>query len=279
MIELTKRVKDILSIILPGSFGIVEYKRILPLLPCRAAERIPQKAKSVICTVFPYYTGEYENRNISKYAMIADYHQVAGDYLDRGCEALTKEFSGYEFKNFVDNSPIREVTAANLAGLGVIGRHGLLINPTYGDYVFIGEIVTDLQLSPDEPSPLSCNGCGKCIKICPNGALLEDGGICLELCRSHITQKKGQLSDEEQQQIRSGGLVWGCDKCSDVCPMNPNLAIITPIKEFLNSVVANVDEVSAKQLLKSRAFNYRGEKVIQRNIHILDNRAFVLPSN
>lgn len=269
MLEQTQNVKKILSKILPSTFGVVSYGDVLPLLPCRGVQRIPEDAASVICCIFPYYTGSFPERNISRYAMIFDYHQVAADYLERCKAELLQQFPSHRFECFVDNSPIREVTAANLAGLGIIGKHGLLITPEYGDYVFIGEIVTNLPLQPDKPITSDCAGCGKCLKVCPTGALLDAGGVCSDKCRSHITQKKGVLSDEEQAQIQAGGLVWGCDICSDICPMNPRPPKLTPVPEFTKSIVPIIDQQNAKTLLKNRAFNYRGEKVILRNIELL----------
>ena len=161
------------------------------------------------------------------------------------------------------------MSAAFLAGLGRLGKNGLLLHPQYGSYIFIGEIVTDLDLQADQPLvPPSCSNCGKCVRACPQGALQEDGSVCLERCRSHITQKKGELSDWERQQIRKGGLVWGCDICNDVCPCNQQPQL-TPVPEFLQSAVAVMDEQNAQQLLKTRAYNYRGRNTILRNIKIV----------
>lgn len=253
----------------PFPFGICRFEQVQPCLPCRAMQRIPQGAQSVLVCLFPYYTGAHCERNISRYAMVTDYHQIAGEYLERMCRALRERFPGYQFEHFTDNSPIREVTAAFLAGLGRLGKNGLLLHPQYGSYIFIGEIVTDLDLQADQPLvPPSCSNCGKCVRACPQGALQEDGSVYLERCRSHITQKKGELSDWERQQIRQGGLVWGCDICNDVCPCNRQPQL-TPVPEFLQSAVAVMDEQNAQQLLKTRAYNYRGRNTILRNIKIV----------
>lgn len=273
--EPTGKVKEIASKILSGKeafpFGICSFEQILPCLECRAKQRIPQDAASVLVCLFPYYTGEHKERNISRYAMVTDYHMIAGEYLKRFCEALQEVFPQNQFEPFTDNSPIREVSAAFHAGLGRRGKNGLILHPKYGSYVFIGEVVTDLVLQPDQPlNPGECIGCGKCQKVCPQRALRSDGNVCLERCRSHITQKKGELTDWEIGQIQDGGLIWGCDICNDVCPMNQEAKVLTPVPEFLESAVAVLDAQIAERLLKTRAYNYRGKKTILRNIQLLE---------
>ena len=273
--EPTGKVKEIASNILSGKeafpFGICSFEQILPCLECRAKQRIPQDAASVLVCLFPYYTGEHKERNISRYAMVTDYHMIAGEYLNRFCKALQEVFPQNQFEPFTDNSPIREVSAAFHAGLGRRGKNGLILHPKYGSYVFIGEVVTDLVLQPDQPlNPGECIGCRKCQNVCPQGALQSDGSVCLERCRSHITQKKGELTDWEIGQIQDGGLVWGCDICNDVCPMNQEAKVLTPVPEFLESAVAVLDAQIAERLLKTRAYNYRGKKTILRNIQLLE---------
>ena len=273
--EPTGKVKEIASKILLGKeafpFGICSFEQILPCLECRAKQRIPQDAASVLVCLFPYYTGEHKERNISRYAMVTDYHMIAGEYLNRFCKALQEVFPQNQFEPFTDNSPIREVSAAFHAGLGRRGKNGLILHPKYGSYVFIGEVVTDLVLQPDQPlNPGECIGCGKCQNVCLQGALQSDGSVCLERCRSHITQKKGELTDWEIGQIQDGGLIWGCDICNDVCPMNQEAKVLTPVPEFLESTVAVLDAQIAERLLKTRAYNYRGKKTILRNIQLLE---------
>lgn len=273
--EPTGKVKEIASKILSGKeafpFGICSFEQILPCLECRAKQRIPQDAASVLVCLFPYYTGEHKERNISRYAMVTDYHMIAGEYLNRFCKALQEVFPQNQFEPFTDNSPIREVSAAFHAGLGRRGKNGLILHPKYGSYVFIGEVVTDLVLQPDQPlNPGECIGCRKCQNVCPQGALQSDGSVCLERCRSHITQKKGELTDWEIGQIQDGGLIWGCDICNDACPMNQEAKVLTPVPEFLESAVAVLDAQIAERLLKTRAYNYRGKKTILRNIQLLE---------
>jgi len=234
----------------------------------RSASRIPENAKTVIFALFPYYIGEYPNRNISRYAIPDDYHLIAGNILKSCAAALAEHFPEHTFVSFVDSSPIREVHGAYLAGLGYRGKNGLLIHPKFGSYVFIGELVTTLALSPDREPMGECLNCGKCLSSCPSGALC-DGFVREELCRSAITQKKGELTDWEQQQLISGGLVWGCDICNDVCPMNKN-AVPSDLQSFYENATDTITRENLPILRKQKAFNYRSRSVMERNLALLE---------
>lgn len=253
-------------------YGVTEYSAcafedILPLIPCRAQSRLPEHPQSVIACLFPFYTGPYPHRNVSRYAMVRDYHRVAGDILREASELLTRQLGG-SFVSFVDASPIREVECARLAGLGNLGRNGLLLHPVYGSCTFIGTIVTDHALAPRFPAGKACSGCGACIRACPTGALGEQD-FRQELCRSHITQKKGVLTEEETAEVRAGGLVWGCDLCLDACPHNQNLPF-SPIPGFAESCAPVVTRENLDMLYEEHPYNYRKKSVLLRNIEIID---------
>lgn len=235
------------------------------LIDCRAKSRLPENAKTVIVACFPYLLEEknYKDINISKYAAVTDYHTVALGRLNSACQKLLELYPGYEFTAFADNSPIPEVEAACSAGLGVRGMNTLLITREYGSYVFIGEIVTNLETDCDAVPQKNCIGCKKCIEACPSGALCESG-FDRAICLSQITQKKGVLSEKEEELMKECGCVWGCDICQDACPMNQNAAV-TEIEEFLSS---SIPCVSSGCELEGRAYEWRGRKVIERNISI-----------
>ena len=128
-------------------WGICSFQG-LPLLPVGSRRRLPEDARSVIVILIGYYIGEYPNRNLSRYALVDDYHTVFGEKLGRVVENLWNLFKTHRFIQFVDASPIPEVLAAYRAGLGDVGQNGQLLNPVYGSRCFIGEIVTDLELPP-----------------------------------------------------------------------------------------------------------------------------------
>lgn len=247
-------------------FGVCDFSEVSKfLVNCSAKSRIPENAKSVIVYLFPYYLGEefYKNSNISKYAVPQDYHLVLKKYLEKAAEELKEQNPDNEFQWFCDNSPLPEVYSAVLAGVGVKGENGLLINEKYGSFVFIGEIITDLSLPKSKKSTESCLKCGICKRICPGEAL--DGSFDKEKCFSHLTQKKGELSEDVKNHIKASGCIWGCDVCQNDCPMNRNIQI-TPIKEFLETARSMY---VAGDSIENRAFAWRGKDVIERNLKIM----------
>ncbi|MBQ9993361.1 MAG: epoxyqueuosine reductase [Clostridia bacterium] len=252
-----------------NDYGVCPFSLISDkLLSCLAKGRLPDDAQSAIMVIFPYKV-PVEHRNISRYAAVPDYHEIAGRMLDNAVTSLQKTFPDYKFVWFVDNSPIPEVYAAALSGLGVIGDNGLLINPKYGSYCFIGSIVTDLRIPTTVSDVGECRHCGKCIASCPGGALSAEGGFDRKRCLSDISQRKGVLSAEERALLKKGGLIWGCDTCQDVCPMNVDAAdtYITPFLTRSNPYVTMNDLASATD----RAYLYRGRAVVERNIHLFDD--------
>jgi len=249
-------------------WGICSFDKIKEsLIDCRAKSRLPQSAKSVIVACFPYLLdkSDYQNQNVSKYAVVTDYHNVAINRLEAATAKLKELYPESEFAAFADNSPIPEVKAACLAGLGVRGTNSLLITPKYGSYVFIGEIVTNLELDAADADEKACIKCGKCIKSCPSGAISKNS-FKKEICLSAITQKKGALSEAEEHLMLECGCVWGCDICQDICPMN-KYAAKTEIEEFLSSPIAHVLSGCS---LDGRAYEWRGRKVIERNISVFN---------
>ncbi len=238
------------------------------LIECRAKSRLPENARSVIVACFPYLLPEenYKNSNISKYAVVTDYHDVTVSRLQNACNELQKLFPENKFVPFADNSPVPEVKAALYAGLGICGKNSLLITEKYGSYVFLGEIVTDLEIEAESAAVSACIGCGKCVAACPAKAITAQG-ISAEHCLSAITQKKGELTETEKELMAECGCVWGCDICQDVCPMNKNAAV-EPTEEFLRNPVPVLTD---KTSLDGRAYAWRGQKVINRNLEILNN--------
>lgn len=221
---------------------------------------------AVVC-LFPYYIGN-TNGNLSKYAAVCDYHTVIKKYL-----AKIGDFLGVKYSCYADISPYDEVTLAYRAGLGYKGRNGLIINEKYGSYVFIGEIVLDGIFLDENKNPKGdCLQCGICERKCPSNAV-----HCKSRCISEISQKKGELTADEISILKKGELIWGCDVCSDVCPMNANAAK-TNIPEFKNAVkttlykseIKGLSQKQFKRKFPDRAFTWRGSKVLLRNTDILE---------
>ena len=138
------------------------------------------------------------------------------------------------------------------------------VHPQYGSYVFIGEIVTNMPLPPTGGEVAYCEDCGACVTAC-HGACLPDSR---DTCVSAITQKKGELSVREIALIKQNGLIWGCDRCQEVCPHNRDV-VIAPhpcFDSFTSCFIENDPD------FKKRAYAWRGEAVIRRNIEILKEK-------
>lgn len=255
-------------------YGFCRFDALPAPFNTRNARLIPENAKTVIAFLFPYKTPAPADRNLSLYCIGLDYHSIISNKLSAVCEDLQVCFPQNAFVSFCDNSPIHETQAAYLSGLGYLGRNSLIIHRKYGSFCFIGEIVTDLELS-SYSSPLGfCLGCGECMKKCQGGALKHSDGEVYILdkqnCLSHITQKKGALTDSEVAAIKKGGLVWGCDNCSLACPMNAG-AEDTYIDEFYLSQMPVLSEQNIDDI-DDRAYAYKGKEILLRNLGIISKK-------
>ena len=222
------------------------------LLDCRAKSRIPKGAKTVIICAFPYKVKDEPPKFLSRYAAVTDYHTVVGEFLENACKKLNQKYKENQFEWFCDNSPIPEVHTAAEAGLGVKGDNGLLITKQYGSFVFLGEIVTDLEIDCKNQYT-ECSHCGKCKKECP---------VALEKpnCLSNLSQKK-KLTDAELEILRDNEILWGCDICQNACPKNQK-AQNTDIPEFINGYR---DEYVMGEDTTNRPYTWRGTDLINRN--------------
>ncbi len=184
--------------------------------------RILEGARSVICIAVPYASNAAEplplQGRVSNYVGSADYHarvkqlllEVAGE-IDAAAGSSVTAIA-------CDTKPIAERAFAARAGLGWIGKHTNLISPGSGSFVFLGEIVTKLDLPPDEPLRKTCGSCTRCIPACPTGALRGDYTIDATRCIADLTQRTDAIPRAMRPLI--GTWVWGCDLCQLACPPN-----------------------------------------------------------
>ena len=256
----------------------IEYYAVLPYSACREInrgimEREGFDPKSVIVYLLPYYTGD--TVNISRYAASLDYHLALRECADGLIAAISEVSSGYHLKGYGDHSPISEVSAALVAGLGAIGDNGLILNEKYGSYVFIGDIVTDIE--PEllgaitVREVMTCHHCGACKRSCPTGILRSEGDDCL----SAITQRKGELTEAEAEMMRKHNTAWGCDLCQSVCPYNREPRV-TPVEFFhrerIGELTRELLDSMDKATFMRRAFSWRGRKTVERNLDVLKDK-------
>lgn len=222
-----------------------------------------------ICAVFPYLPEKITEGNISLYARGLDYHIWVKEALQKAADELASLYPGKSFKPYTDTSPYDEVMLAFRCGLGYLGKNRLIITDKYGSYVFIGIIETDLECTAQKREIRRCIGCDACVKACPSAAIGENG-VNGEKCLSHITQRRGNLTEDERESIKKHSLIWGCDVCQLVCPMNKN-AERTDREECVSSLSLQDVDMSDRAFRKKYAdfaFSFRGVQPLKRNLGI-----------
>lgn len=235
-------------------------------------EGLGTEAGTVIMLALPYLSREAErkDRNLSAYAVPRDYHLFWHNLFDDLLPRLRQTFPSDRFAAFADHSPIDERETAAMAGLGIIGKNGLLITESCSSYVFLGELITS-RILPCEAGPIRyCEDCGRCRVACPMPRI----GSCL----SALTQKKGTLTEEEIAVLREYGSVWGCDICQEVCPHTVRArragTIFTDIPFFREQTISHLSteilDGMREETFQSRAFAWRGRETIRRNLTLTE---------
>lgn len=174
-------------------------------------------AKTVVCMAFPYRpAGGYHHPLIADYALGEDYHTVLKSRLYELAHFAAENFGG-QSRPCVDTAPLPERYWAWKAGLGWIGLNHQLIVPGVGSGVFLAELITTLELEPDQPLAGDCGKCGRCIARCPGRALSKNGKFDARCCLSYLSiEHRGPLPSEP----RLGSHIYGCDECQKACPHN-----------------------------------------------------------
>ncbi len=184
------------------------------------------EAKSVIALGVNYFSetppenvNVQLNGKVARYAWGRDYHQIIKKkHMDFIAE-LEKFAPGLKAKSCVDIQPVPEKWMAKQAGLGFVGKNTVLLSRKYGPWVFLSEIVTDLELAEDSLDTGSCGVCAECQTSCPTGALHKDYEMDARLCIASLTiEHKGIIPRDMRPKIQDW--VFGCDICLDVCPFS-----------------------------------------------------------
>ncbi|GAB4216217.1 MAG: tRNA epoxyqueuosine(34) reductase QueG [Synechococcales cyanobacterium] len=195
--------------------------------------RVLPQAKTMIMVALNYYSSEAHVRDpevgkISRYAWGRDYHRVLGKKLKAVCAALTQRYPGSHQRWYVDTGPVAEKPWAQQAGLGWIGKNGLLISREYGSWIFLGVILTTLDVVPDPPHTSHCGTCTRCLDACPTQAIVSPTVVDSRRCIAYHTLE----NHAETLPIPTHAWVAGCDICQDVCPWNQRFAQPTGDPDF-----------------------------------------------
>ena len=198
-----------------------------------------------------------------------DYHYVLQDKLDRlakGIEELTADF---EYKGMVDTGALVDTAVAQRAGIGFIGKNGLVISKEFGSYMFLGELITNLDIEPDQPVNYGCGDCNRCVTACPTSCLIGDGSMNAKRCLSFQTQDKGVMELEFRKKIKT--VIYGCDICQICCPYNKGLD--NPLATEIDPDLSHPELLPFLELSNGQfkekfghvAGSWRGKNILQRN--------------
>src|ERR1700693_738384 len=185
-------------------------------------ERLLPGARSIVCLAAshsPRPLVASDGATVARYASGADYHGTLRQRAERVARAAAGRLGNFRYRVCVDSTPLSERSFAAAAGLGWIGKNGCLIDPEHGSYLLLVEILTDLDLPPDEPVAERCGSCVRCLQMCPTGAFVEPGFLDAARCIAYWTiEHRGPIPDAVKEKM--GPRVFGCDVCQDVCPWN-----------------------------------------------------------
>jgi epoxyqueuosine reductase len=157
---------------------------------------------------------------VARYARFNDYHDVLGERLKQLTTFVNQlGDGGTRSLWYVDTGPVLERGFAQRAGIGFIGKHTNVISRTFGNWIFLAEILTTLELEPDAPEKNHCGKCARCIAVCPTNAITAPFQLDARRCISYLTiELKGAIPVGLRKAI--GSRIFGCDDCLGVCPWN-----------------------------------------------------------
>jgi epoxyqueuosine reductase len=248
--------------------------------------RVLPSARSVIAlgTIYnadrPYSIENADTRQaaIARYAWGDDYHTVIQRQLDSLLAWLRSEAGDtFEGRAYVDTGPVQERVYAQYAGLGWIGKNTCVINPEIGSWIFLSEIICNLELDADTPAVDQCGSCTLCLDACPTDALVEPRVLDSTRCLSYLTiELKGSIPASQRDTM--GEHAYGCDICQEVCPWNispstgqsaappwqPRAGLDSP--RLLDLWLRTDDELRA--LLKGSAMKRAGVRRFRRNLAV-----------
>lgn len=238
------------------------------------------KPKSIISIGLAYpsqtkFSDDYDKSEkrgkFSRASWGLDYHYILRDKLKQLAQFIENQVPKARTQYMVDTGQLVDVAVAYRAGLGFIGKNGLLISKEYGSWLYLGEIITNLEFEPDPLVDYDCGDCNRCITACPTQALLGDGRMNAKRCLSYQTQTKTLMPLEYRRKMST--VIYGCDICQLVCPYNQGIDIhdhpeMEPILDQVYPQLKPLLTLSNRQFKEKfgpLAGSWRGKKPLQRN--------------
>lgn len=195
------------------------------------------EVRSLVSVALNYYTPHArpqgdEYGKISRYGWGRDYHRVMDKKLKELASWLESLGTDIKARYYADTGPIQDKLWAEKAGIGWIAKNGNVITRKYGSWVFLGEVLTNLELEKDQPSTQHCGTCTRCLQACPTGAITEPFVVDANRCIAYhtIENRDQELPPDIKPHLQ--GWVAGCDICQDVCPWNQRFAQVTDVTDF-----------------------------------------------
>ena len=237
--------------------------------------------KSVISVALNYYTPHQrpegkEYAKIARYGWGRDYHKITERRLKSLSHWLENQESTIKTRYYADTGPIQDKVWAQRSGLGWIGKNGNLITRQYGSWIVLGEILTNIPLTPDRPHAEHCGTCTRCLDACPTNAIPQPFVINSDRCIAYHTIENRAENLPAEIIPHLNGWVAGCDICQDVCPWNQRFAQETNIPDFqpyernIHSKLtdlANITEAEWNQQFPASALRRIKPTMLRRNAH------------
>jgi epoxyqueuosine reductase len=195
------------------------------------------EVRSLVCVALNYYTANEHSPNpedgkISRYAWGRDYHKVMHKKLKQLSIWLESLDSSVKTRYYADTGPVADKVWAQKAGIGWIAKNSTVITREYGSWVFLGEVLTNLDLESDRPHTEHCGNCNRCLQACPTGAITQPFVVDANKCIAYHTIENRTEELPETIKPHLQGWVAGCDICQDVCPWNQRFAQETDVTDF-----------------------------------------------
>ncbi|MTI69598.1 MAG: tRNA epoxyqueuosine(34) reductase QueG [Firmicutes bacterium] len=243
-------------------------------------KKLLPEGKSIIVAGLSYNLDNKIRKNkeikgmLSRSSWGKDYHDVLYEKLKSLTDSIKKN-KNFKYKIYVDTGPLIDREVAKRSGIGWYGKNCSIINDYYGSFIFLGYIITDLDIKKDDEVKQKCGDCRLCIDACPTKALKENYKVDASRCISYLTQTKKKIPYELREKMEAK--VYGCDTCQMVCPKNKDVYFGDTI-DFLPKITNGSLDIKEMFALSNKEFknkyghisgSWRGKNILKRNILIL----------